>query len=380
MKLFKDKIRTFEGIIEPLEGIYHYYDRSSRPEMTSVRHLLESWFQNYPDSEKRELKIRFKHNFQDAFYELFIHQLFLKQNFELIPHPKLPDSADRPDFLVTGNGLEFYLEVTDSKELSKQQEGQRKILKSVYGFLNTAKIPNFFLRIIDVELKIGQQPNSRRIVKFLEKETSKYDPDHYAPHFSFDHLPKIEYEDKAIKISFSLIPKLSKYRQSDTEPIAISPIETAWITGDHISSSFKKKHKKYGVLDKPFLLCINDSSKWRITERTVFNVFFGTEFLTIPKVDGNYNPKDARSERKTDGLFYNPKFNFGKISGVLITSVNELDSLNQRHWLIENPNSTLKMDFSKIKMSKILRRHKVMERVQGLSIEEIFKEENSYSG
>jgi len=57
-----------------------------------------------------ELKRKLKTEFDSAFNELFLHELFSKQGFKLQVNPILPDTTKRPDFLVSKDNFEFYLE------------------------------------------------------------------------------------------------------------------------------------------------------------------------------------------------------------------------------------------------------------------------------
>ena len=49
MQLFDNSIRTYEGLREPQESIYHFLSRSARPKYEETRNLLEKWFQDYPE-------------------------------------------------------------------------------------------------------------------------------------------------------------------------------------------------------------------------------------------------------------------------------------------------------------------------------------------
>ena len=92
------------------ENVYDYYNTSARTDITIIRNTLEGWFLNYPEHEKKELKSRFKKDFDSAFYELFLYELFSKLGYEITIHPDLPSSPKRPDFLICRDGLEIYVE------------------------------------------------------------------------------------------------------------------------------------------------------------------------------------------------------------------------------------------------------------------------------
>jgi hypothetical protein len=109
--LFDDKIRSLEGPADYNADIFTYYNESARPEMDNVRKLLESWFSEYPDKEKQELKSRFKATFNPTFYELYIYMLFKRLGYSLAIHPEVPGTQKRPDYLATRDGQSLYIEV-----------------------------------------------------------------------------------------------------------------------------------------------------------------------------------------------------------------------------------------------------------------------------
>lgn len=159
MKLFEDKNRAYLKPALNNENTYDYYDRSSRQDVAKIREVLNRWFINYPETEKYELKQRFKKKFSCAFYELFIFNLFRLQGFNIEIHPKVPNSEKRPDFLVSKDELKFYLEAKVAKGESEEQESQQKRINKIYDSLNTISSPNFFLSIKEIVLKSKRQPS-----------------------------------------------------------------------------------------------------------------------------------------------------------------------------------------------------------------------------
>lgn len=111
------------------ENVYDYYNTSARADITIIRNTLEGWFLNYPENEKKELKSRFKKDFDSAFYELFLYELFSKLGYEITIHPDLPSSPKRPDFLICRDGLEIYVEakVVTTKQMNKKHLNEKEM-------------------------------------------------------------------------------------------------------------------------------------------------------------------------------------------------------------------------------------------------------------
>ena len=103
--LFDSTERIYLEAARHNENVYDYYNTSARTDIAIIRNTLENRFLNYPENEKKELKNRFKKDFDSAFYELFS-----KLGYEITIHPDLPSSPKRPDFLICRNDLEIYVE------------------------------------------------------------------------------------------------------------------------------------------------------------------------------------------------------------------------------------------------------------------------------
>ena len=110
IKLFDKTTETIVGPSSKNENSFNYYHKSNRKDIQIIRETLEKWFLEYPESEKLELKSRFKKHLDSAFYELFLFELFNKLGFNIQIHPKLKNSNKRPDFLISKDGFQVYVE------------------------------------------------------------------------------------------------------------------------------------------------------------------------------------------------------------------------------------------------------------------------------
>lgn len=103
--------------------------------MSKVRDTLERWFYNYPEEEKKELKSRFKKDFDSSFYELFLHELFCKLGYDITIHPDLPSSPKKTDFLIAKDNLELYIEAKVVKGKTMEQEAFERKRNELYDNL-----------------------------------------------------------------------------------------------------------------------------------------------------------------------------------------------------------------------------------------------------
>lgn len=342
--LFEDKVRVDLDPSHYNENTFDYYDRSARKDVSNVRQKLNDWFSRYPVSEQKELKSRFKKTFSSVYFELFIHELFRCQGFEILIHPEIPNSSKRPDFLLKKNGLEFYVEAKEAKDKGALEAlGNRN--NQVYDSLNKIKSPNFFLSIDELVLKKANQPSTRKAIEKIETESAKWDPDFLTDQltkFGLESMVRIVYEDANLKLVVSLIPKGRAARTLDGgRAIGMYPSETTWGGFEEsIKKSFAKKYKRYGELNKPYIICINAIGMKGNGDIDVENALWGSSAWAAS------NNQDGRRERQLDGIFHdkkNPRCT--NVSGVLVTKVMEFNIHMAPHWFAKHPYSKNEVDF-----------------------------------
>jgi len=149
-----------------------------------------------------------------------------------------------------------------------------------------------------------------------------------------------------LTLIISIIPKDSNFRNQESTPIGLYPSEVFWGgEEDSIKSSFTKKAKKYGKLDKPYLICINATGKKFVGDYDVMNAVWGT---TAFSWSTNPDDRDEKLTRIKDGIFLSDTGPiFKNVSGVLITHVMEFNIPNSNYWLIKHPFASKELDINK---------------------------------
>jgi hypothetical protein len=375
MTLFEKKNRTH---LEPAlhnENTFDYYDRSARKDVTAVRKVLNEWFDNYPKIEQHELKSRFKKTFSSAFYELFIFSLFKSQGFEIVIHPIIPNSKKRPDFLLKKANIEFYLEAKEARDKTQEEEAQQKRINETYDSLNKLNSPNFFLRIEELILKTNIQPAIKKIIPRIEDELIKICPDKVTEDLEkngYDSSPRITIEDENLKLTVSLIPKSPENRDKGGRPIGAYSFEAYYGGAENsIKNSFSKKAKRYGKLDKPYIICINAIGSKFSGDYDIENAVWGTQSISW---SDDPNNKDEKLIRQRDGIFMGYKGPiFKNVSGVFITYTMEFNIPSSNYWLIKHPFTTNDLDFDVFQLSYQYLENYNINSVQGKSIGELLK-------
>lgn len=354
LKLFDDKGRINMEYAKNHHNPYIFYDESGLREMSGVRNILNEWFDKYPCSEQTELKRRFKTEFNSAFYELFLHELFLKQGFRLQVHPILPNTTKRPDFLVSKVDFEFYLEAKITADISNEEQSIKNKRSTVIDELNKINSPNFWLMIEEMVLKSKHQPSLKNAIKDIEKQLELFDADEVTKEFESSNylvLPKIMYEDNDLKIIFFIAPKSPKKRNElNVRPIASEPI-FSFIGGseESIKSAIKEKVSRYGNVDKPYVIAINSLSQKGTDNHDVYNALFGYQNLPINQ------SVNKKTTKENDGIFigFNGWQNT-RVSAVLITTVYPSNLNSANHWLVKHPMARNELNLEELSLSFII--------------------------
>lgn len=348
--LFDSFERTYLEAAKHNDNTYEYYNISARTDISKVRETLEGWFHNYPEEEKYELKSRFKKDFDSSFFELFLYELFCKLGYNIIIHPDLPSSPKKPDFLISKNDLEIYIEAKVVKSKTMAQEAFERKRNELYDNLNKLNTKDFLLNIEDLCFLSQKQPSTKGMIKYIEEELTKIKPDILSQELEgngFENRPRIEYNNEDVHIIVSPIPVNPSEREEKQRPIGIYPAESFWGGGEEsLKDSIEKKAKRYGKLDKPFIVCLNSLDIRTSGKIDVDNAIWGTLAFSWST---NSESNDEKWIRQLDGVFCDKKgARLKNLTGVFVSKVCPHNVPVANYWLYEHPFSENKMDFNKI--------------------------------
>lgn len=346
--LFEEKIRNLEGPADYNADIYTYYNESARREIANVRVLLESWFSEYPDEEKQELKSRFKVTFNPAFYELYIYILFKRLGYSLVIHPEVPGTQKHPDYLATKDGQSLFIEVKHMTMLSQDNQSLERRKNTLLDSLNKVDASNFLLKLNSIIFKDNSQPSGKSIIRFFNEAFATHDPDVYTELLArngFQGIPKIVYDDDKVMIEVHLLPKSPIHRGTMSRSIANHPSVTQ-IGNDSkdIIGSLETKAIRYGHLNAPYIICLNKQSvSLDIIE--VQEALYGSLQISWSENPANRHEKLELTGNGFFGAKNNPKFT--RVSGVYITNANSTNlTTTADHALRHNPFAKYPVDLA----------------------------------
>ena len=348
MVLFENIERTFLGPSSHNENTFDYYNRSARKDISIVRETLNSWFENYPNDEKKELKSSFKKKFDDCFYELFLFQLFTKLGFDIQVHPELPNTSKKPDFLLKKGKLELYAEAKIVKNKSNQEEALDRKINEFYDNLSKLDSKGFLLNLDTFTLKTQKQPSTKWLIQRIEKKIAEFDPDLVTEEVTqkgFESIPVIEIENDDLLLRIKLMPVVPSAREKKKRPIGVYPMESVWGGGEEsLKDSISMKARRYGKLDKPFIVCVNSLDFRTSGTHDIENAIWGSVAISWST---NPDNRDQRWIRQKDGVFLGEDGpNLKNLSGVLVTKVFPHNIPNANYWLYKHPFSENELDFN----------------------------------
>jgi hypothetical protein len=311
--LFDQIERAETRIKRENESTFSYMNLSTRAPLTAAREVLEQWFAAYPDSGKADLRARFRSpidsQFKSAFWELYLHELFLRLGFRLEPHPDIEGSSNHPDFLVkAGDDPKFYLEAVVAGLPSMQDAGADARLAVVIDLINEMEIPEWFLQV-----EYRGSPETPPPVKELRQELEHWLPsldikaiDAALKAQAWDDVPKFEWQRNGLSLTFTPSPKTPKAAASpESQPIGVLMGEGGFLTTDEdIRRAIKTKSKKYGRLALPLVVAVNVISD-NCDDIDINNALFGTEQIVVTLNADGVGPE--RAERRRDGVWFGPK-------------------------------------------------------------------------
>lgn len=367
-KLFEDKNRSNFKYADYQHNSYEFYDNSAINEFTIVRERLNNWFNRYPDAGKKQLKRDFQSQFEPAFFELFIHELFYQQGFTLITHPTVPNSTKKPDFLAKKGNVEIYLEATVSFDESNEIRLMKNKQNAVLDALNLINSKRYGINVEQINFLSNKQARLRKIRDYFQKLIDD-NGDFYALNFHPSlgrYEREIIYQDEDIRVSITLWKV-----DFDLEKPIISPLGGGYAGGceEAIKYAIKEKANRYGILDRPYIICINSLSIKQTYTEVVYNSLFGSfrnqEFV-------KRNEKNQYFQTSNDGFFCKKNNQaYNTVTGVFITSVYPSNTNVIEHWLVKHPFTINEMNFNDLDLSYIWVNDNIITEVEKKSIGDV---------
>lgn len=329
MQLFDGMIRTYEGPALYAEPAFAYLNRSASSVAETVRRTLEIWFSRYPESERTDLRARFRskddqHHYS-AFFELVLHELLLKMNCRIQIHPDSPHHTTSrcPDLLVEPPaGSRFYAEAIIVTGMSANERAACARMNDVYDAINRLESPNFFVGM-DISGAPETPVPARRIRAFLRERLDELDPDEVAKLWGAGKTEAIshwQYEHEGWSIDFHPIPKSPGLREKPgVRPIGMRSFEGKWVDAStSIRDAITAKAGRYGDFEVPLVIAVNYLGEDTVDQIDVMDALFGKETYSLA-ISPSGATSAPRMKREPDGAWTSrsgPRYT--RVSAVLL--------------------------------------------------------------
>jgi len=287
------------------EGEFAYLNRSGRPVVAAVRELLEEWFARYPAAHRGELRARLRsrasHQFDSAFFELYVHELLTRCRCSVVVHPDAPDGRGRrPDFLVTSHeGSRFFVEAVVVSDRSKRQAAADSRASEFLDALNGLSSTDFFLGVRTDGAPASPIPK-RKWLGEVRHFLGSVQPDHAAVRADtdLDQLPHVELEHDGWRVKVFAVLKQHGRGQPSRRILGMQLGEAKLVDSrTPLRNSLVAKATRYGELGVPFVVAANAKSQ-HLDDIDIMEALFGKEQVVITR-----GQMDGRLTRKPDGAW-----------------------------------------------------------------------------
>ena len=256
--LFSEMERTDPGPRRYGEDSFSFLDRVDQRYWECIRSELESWFAEYPDEEKADLRARFRDKspaqHYAAWWELYLHRLFSRLGFRVDVHPELAEVSGRPDFRITSSQGSFLLEAaaTFSGIVAEDRNGARE--DWIMAAIEEVRAPDFFVGITFE--KVGmERPSAREVVNRVEAWLATLDPDAIP---ALEDAPTRLFEVRDWEFELKAIPVKPESRgKPDHRVLGMGPMTTGYVNDvDKLERTLERKRRQHGKPSEPLVFAV----------------------------------------------------------------------------------------------------------------------------
>lgn len=318
--LFDNNVQRLPPPKRPTEGDFAFLNRADGAPWDALRDLFETWYEDYPDPDN-DLRNRFRSNLRSqhvaAWWELYIFALFRRLGYDVTPHPDMPGTTKKPDFLVTRDGVETVVECAAmfDEDGWVDSDGVSWVLECI----NSAKSAAFRVGV-DFAAEGQQRPRRTKIIGAVEKWLNSLDADAAYQLFLDDPRDTSSAEITVGDwiVSLDAYPVAPEKRGTGSGLIWRWPMKTGVLNHKaQIDAILSNKGSRYGQLPVPLVVAL---LAWPITadEFHMANSLYGALTVNVT-FDDDGQIRTESTTRNVDG-YWRPGPNPGgaRTSAVLL--------------------------------------------------------------
>jgi hypothetical protein len=247
------------------EPAYAFLNRSGDPHVAEIRDLMSAWLSRVPAEHVPDLRGRLqgkdKAQFESAFWELYLHEAYLRSGYAVSVHPSLAGTGRHPDFLVEGQGTRFYLEAVQACATADDTH-QSKLLADVRRLLDEIAPGGY--RLDMVTYTVGRQPPS---LGKLRRELREWlsalgqGPGNPAAAAAYRAVSHLTWQTPdGWHVQFGAVPVLPGH----TARHLVGTHTTGGWSDDasRITAAIESRADRYGALDAPLVIAVLSNSAY----------------------------------------------------------------------------------------------------------------------
>jgi hypothetical protein len=259
MALFDEYKRTNPCPARHGESGFQFLNRVDQPYWAKVRAALEAWFLNVPAAARLGLRARFRRSddgaHHGAFWELYLHEMLRSAGFS-VEWEEAIAGGGTPDFLVTTDTGQFYVEATVVTAMAKAERARRRRLGSLYDKLDDLN-RRYWLQV-EIDSESPRPPRAVDLQRKVAAWLDALDPRdaQFHPEGGFNALPELRWQrdDWAVTIRAIAWSHTRVGRPCD-RAIGFYPVEAEWSTDSRrLRKAISDKKRKYQAVDQPLLV------------------------------------------------------------------------------------------------------------------------------
>lgn len=284
---------------------------STSPYAVLGRMRLNSWINNWKFATRDEIISRLESdsltNYEGAIWELYLNSLAQYLGFLVIREPEAVNGR-KPDFKLKRLFSTFYLEGTTISREPTSIDAKHWI--NLISKIESIQRDDFQIGI-SCEKSSPLPPKANRLIKQIQEFLDSLEYESVRNVDSFD-LPKTSVSDGDWILQITVLSK--RERVFGGSFIAIKGnVDSPFITDlDDLRTKIKKKRKRYGKLDAPFILAILENSFVLSSDYWHrHGALFGREAIRIG------TNSESEGIRLPDGI-WDPKAGETNVAGLLL--------------------------------------------------------------
>jgi hypothetical protein len=288
------------------ETSFVFLNRVNTPFWEEVRQTLEAWFGRYPAAERDDLRRRFRSKIEGqhraAWWELYLHELFMRLGYDVELHPALPDSNARPDFRLRRGDSDLLIEATVVFSGIVAGEEGRGAPAWLVEAIDTVEAPGFFVMVKTVQQRGNERLKRREVAGPIQTWLDGLDPDKAARSYEANgELPRYQLQCRGWEVSFEAVSVKAAARGKPGHRVyGGGPAMAGYVDDvEQLYDKLRDKAGRYGRPQVPLLTAVLCTSAF-MESHDIEQALYGREAVEIT----GSGTGGSRLIRQPNGFWY----------------------------------------------------------------------------